>query len=95
MKGVYIPGSGGGFGTKFDLLGNKRTVHQFGCKEIGLPVIDKTAATVQADVKRLMDRCSKHRYLYKPPRTPEHFWNPDIIEGRNISRYSCFWTGRY
>ena len=23
---------------------------------------------------------SKHRGLFKPPRTPERFWDPDIIE---------------
>ena len=31
-------------------------------------------------ISKLIDKCSKHRGL-KPPLTPEHFWDPDIIEG--------------
>ena len=29
----------------------------------------------------MMNKCSKHRARYKPPRTPEKFWDPEIIEG--------------
>ena len=28
----------------------------------------------------LMNKCSKHRGLFKPPLTPERFWDADIIE---------------
>jgi len=27
-----------------------------------------------------MNDCSKHRALYRPPLTPEKFWDPEIIE---------------
>ena len=28
----------------------------------------------------LMNKCSKHRGLFKPPLTPERFWDADILE---------------
>ena len=28
----------------------------------------------------MKNRISKHRGLFKPPLTPERFWDPDIIE---------------
>ena len=31
-------------------------------------------------VEEMKNRISKHRGLFKPPRTPERFWDPDIIE---------------
>ena len=29
----------------------------------------------------MLNKCSKHRGAFKPPLTPEKFWDPDIIEG--------------
>ena len=31
-------------------------------------------------VEEMKNRISKHRGLFKPPLTPERFWDPDIIE---------------
>ena len=31
-------------------------------------------------VEEMKSRISKHRGLFKPPLTPERFWDPDIIE---------------
>ena len=33
------------------------------------------------EVQKMMNDCSKHRGKYKPPLTPERFWDPEIIEG--------------
>ena len=33
----------------------------------------------------LMNKCSKHRGLFKPPLTPERFWDADILEVKKIS----------
>ena len=35
----------------------------------------------EEEVKRLMNRCSRHRAVHKPALTPDKFWDPDIIEG--------------
>ena len=32
----------------------------------------------------LMNKCSKHRGLFKPPLTPERFWDADILEVKKI-----------
>ena len=34
----------------------------------------------QDQILMLMNKCSKHRGLFKPPLTPERFWDADIIE---------------
>jgi len=35
----------------------------------------------EEQVAKLMNDCSKHRARYKPPLTPEKFWDPEIIVG--------------
>ena len=32
------------------------------------------------EVQVLMDKCSRHRGLFRPPLTPPRFWDPQIIE---------------
>ncbi|XP_023342878.1 DNA endonuclease RBBP8 isoform X3 [Eurytemora carolleeae] len=34
----------------------------------------------EEQIASLMNDCSKHRALYRPPLTPEKFWDPEIIE---------------
>ena len=34
----------------------------------------------QDQILMLMNKCSKHRGLFKPPLTPERFWDADILE---------------
>ena len=35
---------------------------------------------IDDQVEEMKNRISKHRGLFKPPLTPERFWDPDIIE---------------
>jgi len=35
----------------------------------------------EEQVQKMMNDCSKHRGKYKPPLTPEKFWDPEMIEG--------------
>jgi len=35
----------------------------------------------EEQIEAIINKCSRHRAVYKPPLTPEKFWDPDIIEG--------------
>ena len=35
----------------------------------------------KAEILKILNKCSKHRGAFKPPLTPERFWDADIIEG--------------
>ena len=48
------------------------------CEDYYQAHLDEDFETSQVEEKK--NNNSKHRGLFKPPLTPERFWDPDIIE---------------
>ena len=61
---------------------DRKKLHGFSCYDCEDYYNSKLSEGFTEDqVKKLMNDCSKHRSKFKPSRTPEQFWDPEIIEG--------------
>ena len=59
----------------------RRRLNGFSCPECDEYYQQKLEEGLTKDqILQLMNKCSKHRGLFKPPLTPEKYWDPDIIE---------------
>ena len=59
----------------------RRRLNGYSCPECDEYYQQKLEEGLTKDqILQLMNKCSKHRGLFKPPLTPEKYWDPDIIE---------------
>ena len=59
----------------------RRKLNGYSCPECDEYYQQKLEEGLTKDqILQLMNKCSKHRGLFKPPLTPEKYWDPDIIE---------------
>jgi len=60
----------------------RQKLNGFDCRECGEYYQSKLEEGLSKDqIMKVLNKCSKHRGYFKPPLTPEKFWDADIVEG--------------
>jgi len=65
----------------------RKKLHGFDCRECQEYYQMKLEEGLNKDqIMMLMNKCSRHRGKFKPPVTPDKYWDPDIVEEPNDPR---------
>jgi len=60
----------------------RQKLNGFDCRECGEYYQSKIEEGLTKDqIMKVLNKCSKHRGYFKPPLTPDKFWEADIVEG--------------